>query len=373
MDQKKVGGFLKELRKEKGITQEKLAEKLNVSARSISRWETGSNMPDISLLVDIADFYDVDVREIIEGEKKSEMMNSDIREVATKMADYAETEKSTLLKTIRLVGIFGIVALTIATFVQCIHYDANESSIGALFAILASFGALVAMAVLILYVNGLLQKLVKKKAFTTMVKVLLIILLVVSVKFVFNFLLILGVIALETISPADKLSGLENYNKSEIVKENRGDLDSEFMIFPDSTDKILEGEYASNLKTGLFDTDGYIVLKAKYNAEDYNAEVERLSGIDFDGEKVFYDIKYDDTTYNYPAYVASDGFDFVYEYALMDEEDSTIIYVILSYPDVKELNKYADYLKKDIEAYDIDSPTHDLFNIYDAQGWAEGK
>ena len=51
MDQIKVGAFLKDLRKEKGITQEQLAEKLGVSGRTISRWETGKNMPDISLLV----------------------------------------------------------------------------------------------------------------------------------------------------------------------------------------------------------------------------------------------------------------------------------------------------------------------------------
>ena len=41
MDQKKIGSFLKELRKQKEITQEEFAEKLNVSGRSISRWETG--------------------------------------------------------------------------------------------------------------------------------------------------------------------------------------------------------------------------------------------------------------------------------------------------------------------------------------------
>ena len=87
MDQTKVGQFLKQLRKEKGITQEEFAEKIGVSGRTVSRWETGSNMPDISLLVDIADFYDVDVREIIEGAKKSEMMNDDIRDTAEKMAD----------------------------------------------------------------------------------------------------------------------------------------------------------------------------------------------------------------------------------------------------------------------------------------------
>ena len=55
MDQRKIGAFLKELRKEKGITQEQMAEELGVSGRTISRWETGSNMPDISLLVEIAE------------------------------------------------------------------------------------------------------------------------------------------------------------------------------------------------------------------------------------------------------------------------------------------------------------------------------
>ena len=54
MEQKKIGTFLKKLRKEKNITQEELAEKLNVSNRTVSRWETGSNMPDISLLVQLS-------------------------------------------------------------------------------------------------------------------------------------------------------------------------------------------------------------------------------------------------------------------------------------------------------------------------------
>ena len=49
MDQIKIGSFLKGLRKEKGLTQGQLAEKLNVSNRSISRWETGNTLPDISV------------------------------------------------------------------------------------------------------------------------------------------------------------------------------------------------------------------------------------------------------------------------------------------------------------------------------------
>ena len=76
MDQKKIGRFLKELRKEKDITQEQLAEKIKVSGRTVSRWETGSNMPDISLLAELADFYDVSISEIIDGESFLYNLNS---------------------------------------------------------------------------------------------------------------------------------------------------------------------------------------------------------------------------------------------------------------------------------------------------------
>ena len=50
MDQQKIGGFLKELRKERGVTQEQLAQILGVSNRSVSRWENGNNLPDLDLL-----------------------------------------------------------------------------------------------------------------------------------------------------------------------------------------------------------------------------------------------------------------------------------------------------------------------------------
>jgi Predicted transcriptional regulators len=58
------------LRKEKNLTQEQLAEQLGVSGRTVSRWETGNNMPDISLLVEIAEFYEVTIPELINGERK---------------------------------------------------------------------------------------------------------------------------------------------------------------------------------------------------------------------------------------------------------------------------------------------------------------
>lgn len=96
MDQKKIGLFLKELRKEKKLTQEQLAEHFNVSDRTVSRWENGVNMPDLSLLIEIADFYNVDIREIIDGERRSGNMdnniNNDVKETLIKVADYAKTE-----------------------------------------------------------------------------------------------------------------------------------------------------------------------------------------------------------------------------------------------------------------------------------------
>ena len=93
MDQKKIGEFLKRMRKEKGLTQEQLAERFYVSYKTVSRWETGSNMPDVGTLIDLADFYDVDIREIIDGERKSEIMNNETKDTLKKVAEYAVEEK----------------------------------------------------------------------------------------------------------------------------------------------------------------------------------------------------------------------------------------------------------------------------------------
>lgn len=111
MNQQKIGRFLKELRKEKNLTQERLAEKLNISGRTVSRWETGNNMPDISLLVELAEFYDVSIAEIIDGERKSETMEKEAKEVAEKMSDYAGAEKEALIKNTRNLSIIGACAL----------------------------------------------------------------------------------------------------------------------------------------------------------------------------------------------------------------------------------------------------------------------
>lgn len=113
MDQQKIGSFMRELRKEKEQTQEEFAEVMGVSNRTVSRWETGSNMPDLSLLVEIADYYDVDIRELIDGERRSEKMDKDVKETALKAADYSNEERKRLMKRLHAFSWLGIAAFTV--------------------------------------------------------------------------------------------------------------------------------------------------------------------------------------------------------------------------------------------------------------------
>lgn len=114
MDQVKFGCFIKNLRKEKGLTQEQLAEQFGVSGRTVSRWETGSNMPDITILIELADFYEVDIREIINGERRqNENMDKDVKETALKVAEYNDTVNQIVTKRMRALSILGVVALAV--------------------------------------------------------------------------------------------------------------------------------------------------------------------------------------------------------------------------------------------------------------------
>lgn len=72
MDHHKIGAFIAELRKEKGLTQKELAEKLGVSDKAVSRWETAKGLPDISILTSLCDALDINVNELLAGERIEE-------------------------------------------------------------------------------------------------------------------------------------------------------------------------------------------------------------------------------------------------------------------------------------------------------------
>ena len=119
--------------------------------------------------MDIADFYDVDVREIIDGERKSEMMDNEIREVAGKMADYSNEEKRKKYFWIQVAGVLGVCFSfsSVVLQVQCF-----EQTIGRAAALLGSFLAFVIMCLVTLYVTGLLQKKARHKKVVAASKVI---------------------------------------------------------------------------------------------------------------------------------------------------------------------------------------------------------
>ncbi len=118
MDQQKIGLFLKELRKGKGITQEQLADKFSVSSRTVSRWENGINMPDLDILIDISDFYEVDLRDILNGEKKKQESQEDVNGSILQAVNYSNIEAEKYNKRIFICEIIAVVLIVLAVMLK---------------------------------------------------------------------------------------------------------------------------------------------------------------------------------------------------------------------------------------------------------------
>lgn len=145
MDLQKIGMFLKELRKEKGLTQEQLAETLNVSRRTISRWETGNNVPDLDLMVEMADFYQVDLRELMNGERKNEQMDKEMKETVLQVADYSNEEKARMLRRMHWLFIAGLIGFVMFLLITLMGLDKTPP-----YEAIGSFGLGIAFGMIIL-------------------------------------------------------------------------------------------------------------------------------------------------------------------------------------------------------------------------------
>ena len=165
MDLLKTGEFLRELRKEKNITQEELAERMGVARRTVSRWETGSNMPDMDILIDISDFYGVDLREILDGERKNKQMDQEMKETVLKVAEYENEGKKLSSVVVIVYSALGILSL-LANLIMTIVEMPDTFMTGFLKGMTVGV-ALIAMALSIVYATGTLTKLYlfKKRLF----------------------------------------------------------------------------------------------------------------------------------------------------------------------------------------------------------------
>ena len=109
MNTNDVGRFISELRKEKGFTQKELAEKLSITDKAVSKWETGRSAPDISLLVPLSELLGVSVIEILNGEKIE-------KESITEISDEVIVETMKSDKRKRRLSVIISVAATVLLF-----------------------------------------------------------------------------------------------------------------------------------------------------------------------------------------------------------------------------------------------------------------
>ena len=117
MDQEKIGKFILKLRKDKKMTQQELADKLNVTDRAVSHWENGRSIPDVSLFKSICEVFDISVNELITGEKlsKEKLIKQSDENIINTLKDSDKHKRKS--KSIITILIIGIIILLIAILI----------------------------------------------------------------------------------------------------------------------------------------------------------------------------------------------------------------------------------------------------------------
>ena len=121
MNQFKIGKFIAECRKEKGLTQMQLSEKLGITDKAVSKWERGITMPDTSIMLELCDILGISVNELLNGEKIN-MENNDQKnkQLLLEMANELEKKNKMIwsaMWTIMIISIICLIAgLLIAAF-----------------------------------------------------------------------------------------------------------------------------------------------------------------------------------------------------------------------------------------------------------------
>ena len=114
MNQAKIGKFIAKCRKEKKMTQQELAEKLNVTDKTISRWENGHYLPDVSLFNELCNILDIEVVELLNGEKsKNNIDRKEVDETIMKIVDISREEIKEKKKRIITISAFLILLISI--------------------------------------------------------------------------------------------------------------------------------------------------------------------------------------------------------------------------------------------------------------------
>ena len=112
MEQIKIGKFIAECRKNINLTQMQLAERLNVTDRAVSKWETGRAMPDSAIMLELCDILGITVNELLSGEKLTmEKNNQQNEQLLLDMAKEIEQKNKTIWSAMWTIMIVSMIAL----------------------------------------------------------------------------------------------------------------------------------------------------------------------------------------------------------------------------------------------------------------------
>jgi transcriptional regulator with XRE-family HTH domain len=125
MNQDKIGKFIAEKRKEKNLTQQQLAEKLGVSDRSISNWENGKNMPDLSLFKPLCDELCISINDLMSGEQIDEKnyINTLEENIVNMVSDLKNKKKQKKTKLIIILSIICAIFIVLICFYNYYEID----------------------------------------------------------------------------------------------------------------------------------------------------------------------------------------------------------------------------------------------------------
>lgn len=123
MDQIKIGKFIASCRKEQGMTQAVIAEKLGISDRAVSKWETGKSMPDSGIMLELCELLNINVNELLSGERiMAESYDKRSEENLLEMRRQVDEKNRQLLRTEYLIGgpatVAGFIMCAVAAYVE---------------------------------------------------------------------------------------------------------------------------------------------------------------------------------------------------------------------------------------------------------------
>jgi hypothetical protein len=143
MNQEKIGKFIAECRKQKNMTQQELAEKLNVSDRTVGNWENGRNMPDLSLFKPLCNELNISLNDLMSGEKvKEREYQEKLEENTINIIDYTNKKIENRNHFIGLIFItFGVLIS-----ITAIAIFPSESSWGSIYSVLGAIISLIGVS-----------------------------------------------------------------------------------------------------------------------------------------------------------------------------------------------------------------------------------